>query len=261
MMTEKKLLEYENNMKLIINAASDKGLVRQRNEDMILVGSSLVRDSQFSTVQNIDDENTIFLFAVADGMGGHNAGDCASEYVVNSIAKIISNMPINLSEDDLTNFLELSFSDIHNELNNKGKLEKERAGMGSTFNGLLFYNQKILNINIGDSRFFRFRDGILKQMSKDHSLAEVTGLNRNESHILLNSVGGGESIFVEIKNVTDLILENDILLLCSDGLSDMISNDEIENVLTKSATTSALIDASKANGGHDNISVVLCMVR
>ena len=147
MTTEKKLLEYENNMKLIINAASDKGLVRQRNEDMILVGSSLVRDSQFSTVQNIDDENTIFLFAVADGMGGHNAGDFASEYVVNSIAKIISNMPVNLSEDDLTNFLELSFSDIHNELNNKGKLEKERAGMGSTFNGLLFYNQKILNIN------------------------------------------------------------------------------------------------------------------
>ena len=133
--------------------------------------------------------------------------------------------------------------------------------MGSTFNGLLFYGNKIFNINIGDSRFYRFRDGILKQMSKDHSLAEVTGLDRNESHVLLNSVGGGETVFVEMTNVTDYILENDIILLCSDGLSDMVSNDEIEKVLIKNAATSDLLDKAKVNGGQDNISIVLCMVR
>ena len=248
-------------MKLIINAVSDKGLVRKRNEDMVLVENNLVRDKQYSTIENINQDNSIFLIAVADGMGGHNAGDFASEYLMNSVSKFLTKIPINLSEDDLINFFELSITDIHNELNKKGLVETDHSGMGSTFNGLLFYGNKIFNINIGDSRFYRFRDGILKQMSKDHSLAEVTGLDRNESHVLLNSVGGGETVFVEMTNVTDYILENDIILLCSDGLSDMVSNDEIEKVLIKNAATSDLLDKAKVNGGQDNISIVLCMVR
>lgn len=248
-------------MKLIINSVSDKGLVRKRNEDMALVGNNLVRDNQFSTIENLDKENNFYLLAVADGMGGHNAGDFASEYVMNSFTKILNSIPHNLSEDDLINFIELSVTEIHKKLNKQGNENNERSGMGSTFNGILFYMDQIYNINIGDSRFYRFRDGILKQMSKDHSLAEVTGLDRNESHVLLNSIGGGETVFVEMINVTNLILENDILLLCSDGLSDMISNDEIEKVLLKNATTASLLEEAKLHGGHDNISLILCMVR
>lgn len=247
-------------MKLRINAVSDVGLVRLRNEDMVLVFPELVRDSQLNKVVTIDDENKIFIAAVADGMGGHSAGDYASKYLLGNMLSEISELPADLTEEQLKDYFISMIESIHRQIVKESKMDSSKSGMGSTLISLLFYSSKIYLINVGDSRFYRFRDGILKKMSKDHSLAESLGQDRSSSHVLLNSVGGGENVFVEINDVTDYLIDNDIVFLCSDGLSDMISDEKIESVLSENSSINSLVNAAKDAGGKDNISIVLIKI-
>ena len=127
----------------------------------------------------------------------------------------------------------------------------------ATLVGLLYYEGRLFLINAGDSRLYRFRNDTLMLISRDHSLHELIGNIEVPSNVILNSFGGGNTFFIDIEPAGKKALDGDIFLLCSDGVSDMLNDEEIEAVLCKEGFEEALLEASKNKGGKDNISYVL----
>jgi len=117
-------------------------------------------------------------------------------------------------------------------------------------------------MNAGDSRLYRFRRGNLMQISKDHSLREATGNKNIASNILINSLGAGKDVFVDFDSVGGKILNEDILLLCSDGLSGMLTDEEMEQILNEEKENSVpkLLMEAKNKGGNDNISIIIASI-
>ncbi len=244
-------------IKLLIQAVSDVGLKRTNNEDLVLVNKNFVRDNELKTEITIENEIEPVLIAVADGMGGHNAGELASELLLQKLSGIVHQNALPLSFDELKNFFNREVTLIHQSLIYEGINDSSKIGMGSTLIALLFLNGNVYYINAGDSRLYRFRSGMLKQLSRDHSLAEATGQDRNSSHILLNSVGGGENVFIDFVDISDIVIKEDAFLLCSDGLSDLVTDESIEVLLNDTFSVEELVLAAKNAGGKDNISIVL----
>lgn len=133
--------------------------------------------------------------------------------------------------------------------------------MGTTFVGMFSYEERIYMVNIGDSRLYRYRGGILKQLSSDHSMRELTGDMTTPSNVIYNSLGCRNICFCRFHRINPgQLLDEDLFLICSDGLSDMLTDDQIEEVLHQEPTAINLIEAAKAAGGRDNVSVVLLRV-
>ena len=239
----------------------DIGSVRPNNEDIILFGGELFRN-QTQTLDFEITEKSRFAVAIADGMGGHSSGEIASEYAAQFFCDFVSELPDDLSLEELSEKIKGWAQMAHRNILLQGVQNPEYNGMGTTFCGLLFYEKLVLAFNIGDSRLYRFRGGILRPISTDHSMQKLTNNQSLPSNQIYNSLGAGDSAFVEIKDLTGLIHDDDIFLLCSDGLSDMITDDEIERVLLMEEPTSEkLVDAAKNAGGKDNISVVLLSIK
>jgi len=244
-------------MKLNIQAVCDVGLHRKINQDMVLVGNEYFRDMAGSYFVEIEKNALPFFVAVSDGMGGHKAGEIASEIVMHKSLQFIVRLDSGMSGEKLQAILSGFYAGLHEELVKEGIKTPSNKGMGATLVGLLFYSGKMYLINIGDSRCYRLRGGILRQLSKDHSLAEYSGIQRKQSHILLNSIGGGDSVFVEFKEVTELLSTGDYVILCSDGLTDMLPDEVMESFLQKNMGTDTLLEEAKRAGGKDNISIVM----
>ncbi|MBR6286146.1 MAG: protein phosphatase 2C domain-containing protein, partial [Bacteroidaceae bacterium] len=131
-------------------------------------------------------------------------------------------------------------------------------GFGTTLTALVIASGIIMAINCGDSRIYRVRNGILTQLTTDHSLERFIH-NPADSHVITNAISSdGETFFDKIK-LNGKILHGDIYLLCSDGLSDMLRDDQIEALVNQGRTAEELVDAACKMGGKDNISV--CVVR
>ncbi|MDE6110175.1 MAG: protein phosphatase 2C domain-containing protein [Muribaculaceae bacterium] len=132
------------------------------------------------------------------------------------------------------------------------RLRPELSEMGSTFVALVLAGCGTFLINIGDSRCYRLRSGVLKQISTDHSERQITGDATVPSNLIYNFMGNSPAAF--ISDVTTLTaLPGDTFLLCSDGLSDLVDNDRIEEL---ARDTDTLVEEAKARGGRDNISVI-----
>jgi|GEM_PF-1092590 len=247
-------------MKFNIKAASDPGLKRNHNEDMILVGTDLLRDDNLEVELDRDLHNSPLLLAVSDGMGGHSAGDVASLTVLRELAVAMNGLAGNLDFEKLKDYFTETIKEIHSGLVEQAKLDSAKKGMGATLIAILFYADKIFYINAGDSRLYRFRRGILKQISKDHSLAEAAGYDRGTTHVLLNSVGGGQKVDVDFFDITESVISGDIFLLCSDGLTDLVDDETIEKILDVNPEPFVLVNEAKKNGGLDNISTILAEV-
>ncbi|MBC8551174.1 MAG: serine/threonine-protein phosphatase [Candidatus Brocadiales bacterium] len=248
-------------MNFRIYAVSDKGCVRDHNEDMVLLGNIIFRDDRRILKVDLNEEFKKLFVAVADGMGGHSAGDVASEIILLRMAEKIDTLELGLSQKELSERISEFAVEIHKYILDEGNMDIQKKGMGSTLIGLLFYDGMAYYINVGDSRLYRFRRGNLMQISTDHSLREMTGNKNIASNIIINSFGGGEKIFVDFAPVGSKILDGDILLLCSDGLSDMLSDDEIEIILSKENPVDRLLSEAKTKGGIDNISIVSIQVQ
>lgn len=245
-------------MRLKIIAISDKGCVQERNEDMILISNDIFRDDCKKILIDLNNENIIFFVAVADGMGGHNAGEIASEMVLRKMNEKINSLEMNLTEKDLSLKISEWVKEIHSDILHEGNKDINKKGMGSTLIGVLFYNNKIYYLNVGDSRLYRWRSGYLMQISKDHSLREMTGNKNIASSIIINSFGGGEKIFVDFASAGSKIFNDDAFLLCSDGLSDELNDEEIEETLgNKKNVVGELLKKAKNKGVKDNISIIL----
>lgn len=234
---------------------TDVGLVRSNNEDVFLS----LKEYAF--------------FAIADGMGGHKAGEIAAREAVRFVAASIEELFVsterNWSIFDLTAFNKLSIENANSWVHHLGQKTKNCKGMGTTICTLLFHERSLIYGHVGDSRIYRFREGLLEQLTEDHSLTNQMiakgQLQKNSSerlhykNVLTRALGTQNEVEAEIHIAP--VNPHDIYLMCSDGLTDQVSDEEIAEILKKHKDikkgTAALIDRAKYVGGHDNVTVVL----
>ena len=242
--------------KLDIYGLTDEGLVREHNEDYI---SWIIEYG---------------LVILADGMGGHNAGEVASELAVTSITdaleEVLSPEIKDASDMDYKEAVHQAVVFANDEINQHAKKHPECTGMGTTVVMTLFHDSKVILACVGDSRIYRFRKGELQQVTTDHSLvqemidngymSEEEAMNSTNRNLITRALGIAEEVKVDVTQSD--IEKDDIYLLCSDGLSDMIDDKQIFSVLVKTRldlerASHELVKLAKDHGGHDNVSVIL----
>jgi serine/threonine protein phosphatase PrpC len=255
---------------------TDVGRSRKHNEDQFVV-AELTRamhlvQSSVPQPRTLLSEKRAHLFMVADGMGGHQAGEQASALAVVAVEDFILNTfrwVFRLQGEVAAEFQEaLRVADAR--IFEEAAGHPELAGMGTTLTLAYTVNSLLYVIHVGDSRCYLFRDGILHQLTRDHTLVQemvrsgaIAADQAKEHHlrnIITNAVGGHEpGIEVEIHRL--LLEPGDQMLLCSDGLTEMLSDAELANLLatepTPEAASRALVDAANAQGGRDNITALV----
>ncbi len=251
------------NLKGILDIAgrSNTGLVRTNNED------------------KIGEDQEIGLVVLADGMGGYKGGEVASRIAVNTILEELrSEIPklIPGEIDEQTGYTKESLAarrsvvKANESIFSVSSTETQYRGMGTTLVMGVFYDNQITIAHVGDSRMYRFRDGILQQVTVDHTLLQElvdrgfytqeeanSSLNKN---LVTRALGIEGSIAVDIKE--DLAMPGDIYLLCSDGLTDMVDDQVIHETVDAfkdnlDQLADKLIAIANENGGRDNVSVLL----
>lgn len=240
-------------MKLRVVGISDIGRLRQQNQDYVFTCEVPV-----GPLPN--------LCIVADGMGGHKAGEYASKCTVETMVG-----EINLSKDQSRQrVLENAIKKANSRIRSKATSDENFAGMGTTVVAATYDGDSLLVANVGDSRlYYRSEDG-LRQVTTDHSLVEemikIGGLDRAsarshpDKNIITRAIGVVEFVDVDFFTV-DTIRSGDMILMCSDGLTNMVEDSVIDTILAegKDLTTLAetLIKTANQNGGRDNIAVIL----
>ena len=241
-----------------ITAASRVGCVRHQNEDMILIGHHFIRNDEFRTRVELTSLDR-YMVAVADGMGGHNRGDVASSDVLHNLQFYFHDLPAGFSRSDFNEAVVEWLDAINIFVASKGRADEQYKGMGTTLVGLAFYEGEFYTLNCGDSRLYRFRNGELTQLTTDHSLSNMLGVKERTS-VITNCIGGGcPNSFVDIVCITSDIQPGDSYLLCSDGLTDMLSDHRIAKELSGGTDANALCEAAIEAGGFDNVSS--CIVK
>lgn len=245
--------------KLRVTASSRTGCVRTNNEDMILVGNKFVRNSKTSTLVDTAEGDRCIL-ALADGMGGHNSGEVASSDVLNNLQFFFNDMPAGLSAGQFTETIVEWLDSINHIIEAKGIDAPQYKGMGTTLVALAFYAGHYYWMNCGDSRLYRLHQGQLQQLTTDHSLSNLLGCE-GHSNIITNCIGGGcQNSYIDIVEFTNDVMPGDVLMLCSDGLSDMVDDKEIERLLAEGFDADALCQAAEDAGGRDNVSVLVATI-
>ncbi|MDW7650926.1 MAG: protein phosphatase 2C domain-containing protein [Bacillota bacterium] len=254
-------------MMIRVYGLSDKGLVRERNEDCLMVSGLFDRtmaDVKISAA-GVHFNDYGLLCAVADGMGGHRGGAYASKYTL----ELLSAKNIILSRaadaEGASTLLDEAVRDIHKEVMRVGKENRQLAGMGTTLTGVYLRSGIAVYFHVGDSRLYRFRAGYLVQLTSDDSTEnrarQFTGQFNDapKSGAITDSIGGGTVCTPKTDRFS--FQDHDQLLLCTDGLTDMIDLEIIEEVLRTSLPVEqkarTLVEKAKAAGGHDNITVIL----
>lgn len=248
------MIEFE------ITSASRVGCVRRQNEDMILVDSHFVRNSDYATTATLKSEDR-YIIAVADGMGGHNRGDVASNDVLKNLQFYYHDLPMGLGASEYYEAVVEWLDSINNYIASKGRADEQYQGMGTTLVALSYYCGDFYTVNCGDSRLYRFRDGQLTQLTTDHSLNELLGEEKH-TNIITNCIGGGStSSYADMVQITNDVKTGDLYMLCSDGLTDMVPDDKITELLADGADANALCEAAIAAGGFDNVSTCIIKVK
>jgi protein phosphatase len=245
--------------RIVITAASRVGCVRNNNEDMVFAYDKCVRSEAYQTVfmtENVDR----FVIALADGMGGHLAGEVASADTLENLRFFVSDMPKGLSVSEVNKAMEVWLESIHKIITSKGHADPSMEGMGTTLVAVIYYEGKYFWINCGDSRLYRLRDGKLAQLTTDHSLNTLRGEKRH-SNIITNCIGAGcKHTYMDMVEFTDDFRHGDVYMVCSDGLSDMVSDDVIEQMMINGVSANRLCEAAIEKGGFDNVSVCVFSV-
>lgn len=245
-------------IQLEIQALSQVGLVRDNNEDMVSLGGILLRDDAMSLPIITLDEESQFYLLVADGMGGHEHGERASQGLLEHLDHCFKEGLIKADtlEDDLRFYVKM----FNDELNQQAKEEGQVRLMGCTLTGVVWSQGKAYLLNAGDSRTYRYRDGILRQLTQDETMRGLTG-NPYDSKALLNCIGGGAEGNLMMEDLTERLHKGDLLLICSDGLTDMLSDEEIEQILSEPVLpVDDLYEAACGRGGVDNVSIILAKI-
>jgi protein phosphatase len=246
-------------MNLEFFSVTDTGRSRRNNEDAITV-----------------DEGAR-IAVLADGMGGYNAGEVASqmasERVRTELAERLKSAGANPSESDVRSAMVEAVAHANTAVWQAATTTPEYAGMGTTLVVAVFRGDKLWLGHIGDSRAYRFRHGYLEQITRDHSLLQEqidAGLLTPEQaayamhkNLVTRAVGVDEAVELEIHEHD--VEAADVFLLCSDGLSDMLTDEQIGSVLRANDSLpqagALLIQGANAAGGRDNIAVILARAK
>lgn len=246
-----------------IAAIVDKGNGKEKNEDCILINSQVYRESKVI----LDIENECMIAAVADGVGGEPFGEVASFETLQTIAPLIQ-----LEKEKIYENISPYILNCFDRLKETVQKEPEKQGMATTLSGVVLLEEKIATFNLGNSCCFRFRDGILFKMTKDDSVVQTmidSGMlqesqrkNAENKNIITKYVSSNGKVFEPaVESQIVKFLQDDIILICSDGLVDYVSLEEIETILDKEDTlgkkASLLVEAANCYAENDNISVIL----
>jgi serine/threonine protein phosphatase PrpC len=235
------------------------GLVRPLNEDAIGADPSCG------------------LFVLADGLGGYNAGEVASVMAISSVLERLASSIDSLDADDGAftpdEAIYDTVTDINANIYNAALNSTAFEGMATTLVIAWFLSGRLWVAHTGDSRLYRYRDSMLEQLTRDHSFSQElldAGMVTEEEarslpakNLVTRALGAGADIEPEIHNVD--VLAGDVILLCSDGLTEMVGSYEIEGLLSINEedmheTARRLVDLANESGGRDNISVILVRV-
>jgi serine/threonine protein phosphatase PrpC len=224
------------------------------------------------------EDRELGLLVLADGMGGYNAGEVASAIATSTIIEVVRRhwdhlgspgRPANVAE-----LLQSAVQSAHQKIRERAAADPDCAGMGTTAIACLLNNDRLSIAHVGDSRAYRWRGQSLQQLTRDHSLLEeliARGHYTREDasrlvrkNIVTRALGVEEELAVDL--IEDQLLPGDQLLLCSDGLTDMLDDAEIATILGASngaelaLVGNDLVDAALAAGGRDNVSIALARV-
>lgn len=233
-------------------AVTDVGLYRNMNQDFVY--------SSTEPLGSLDN-----LFIVADGMGGHNAGDFASRFLVDRLVKFFEK---EYPEKDIHGIIKEGIRKVNRELFEETNQDPALSGAGTTLVVATVKGSVLYVANIGDSRLYLLRDE-LEQITKDHSYVEemvALGKMRRGSrdymekrNIITRAVGTGDEVDIDLFAMK--LRPKDMILMCSDGLSNMVDEFEMEYILRAEdglqCKAESLVEAANRSGGSDNISVIL----
>lgn len=240
-------------------ARTDPGRVRGNNEDAVAFDAA------------------VGLCVLADGLGGHNAGEVASQMATATVCEHLAEWlrapgrPTGSAV--LGQAMQACVLQVHRDIQRQAKVNPRQAGMSSTLVVGVFEGEQLVLGHIGDSRCYRWREGVLTQITKDHSRVQeqvdaglltpeqaATAAHRN---LITRALGAGSQVELELHE--HLVRPHDIYLMCSDGLSDMVSETEMKRILSTAQPleqrAQALVDAANARGGRDNVTVLLAWAK
>ena len=235
-------------------ARSDKGKVREINEDYFFISNSL-------------DE--VQLYILADGMGGYNGGEIASQLAVQAAKNYIENnfKEVDKDKDSIIQLLGSSMEYANMVVYEKSKEQPDLQGMGTTLEICLIYNNKVFIGHVGDSRIYRIRKEFIRKLTQDHSyvqklvkegtITKEQAVHHPQKNMLMKALGC--NAFVEPDVMVKGFLKDDILIMCSDGLTNLVSQEELYENATKNIeqATKDLVALANDRGGYDNITVVI----
>ena len=230
---------------------TDTGNVRDHNEDSVIITKN--------------EEGSI-LMAVADGMGGHRAGEVASSIAISNLSKRFSETFFRMNKPSAVEWIKSTVTEINGLIFKHTEENPESKGMGTTLVLAIITKDYILFGNIGDSSGYVMKETRIHKVTKDHTLVnllvdageltEEEARNHPKKNILMNALGINDPIEIDI---FDCSMDIDEILLCSDGLTTMLNSEQIEKVLNGDGTIEEkvikLIKKANNRGGNDNISV------
>ena len=246
-------------MTLEFFSATDVGRARDNNEDSVALDES------------------VGLAVLADGMGGYNAGEVASQmltgFIRAELGRWLKESGASASASDVRRAMDICVDNANRAIFNAANSNPQYAGMGTTLVVGVFRDSRFLLGHVGDSRGYRLRAGRLTQITHDHSLlqeqidaglitVEQAAFSSNKN-LVTRAVGVEDTVLLEAH--LHEVLPGDIYLLCSDGLSDMVDDESIAQLLQRCDSleegAAALVDAANDAGGKDNISVILARIK
>ena len=233
---------------------SDKGKVREMNQDYYYISTSL-------------DE--IQLYILADGMGGYNGGEIASKLAVETAKKYIENnfKEIEKDKDSIIQLLASSMEYANMIVYEKSKENPELQGMGTTLEICLIYNNKAYIGHIGDSRIYRIRNVFIRKLTQDHSyvqklvkegtITKEQAVHHPQKNMLMKALGC--NAFVEPDVMVKGFLKDDILIICSDGLTNLVDQETIYKMASENIERAPkkLVELANERGGYDNTTVIV----
>jgi len=245
---------------LRIAGLTDTGMRREHNQD------------------HIGFDQDLGIAVLADGMGGHKAGEVAAQmavkFVLEKCQKLIAQKtPVSITGSQLLEFVSNTISSSNEEIFRTQDAEAAYRGMGTTIVAALVLGSNVYVGHVGDSRLYLYRKRTVKRLTKDHSLVqdlidrgfytEREARGAKVSHVVTRALGTRSE--VEVDTAEESLEPYDLLMLCSDGLTDMISDWQIaetidENITDLDLAAKKLIDLANINGGKDNISVILLQI-
>lgn len=235
-------------------AKSDVGKVRNMNQDYYYIST---------------DEDLIKVYILADGMGGYNGGEVASKLATaTALSYIKSNFDkISKEKEEILKLIKSAIEYANMIVYEKSNEQQELEGMGTTLEICLIYNNKIYIGHVGDSRIYRIRKEFIRKLTKDHSyvqklvndgtITKEEAANHPKKNMLTKALGC--TVFVEPDVTVKGFIKDDIILICSDGLTNMVNEEEIYNIVKFNyrIAPEKLIEKANENGGYDNITAIV----